>query len=238
MDSYHFKEAATMLFGGIQKLTLLDFPGNVACILFTQGCNFRCPFCHNSSLVKASSQPQLTEEEILSFLIKRQGILEGVCITGGEPLIHPDLPGFIKKVKELGYKVKLDTNGSFPERLKFLIDENLLDYVAMDVKNSFAKYPLTTGLGTVNTQAIEESIALLLNGTIPYEFRTTVTNELHTAEDIAAIVHLIKGADKYFIQNFVDSGDILKEGMHPVAQAEIEKMAIIAQNIVPNTKIR
>ncbi len=226
-----------MLFGGIQKLTLLDFPGNVACILFTPGCNFRCPFCHNSSLVK-SSQPQLTEEEILSFLKKRQGILEGVCITGGEPLIHPDLPEFIRKVKELGYKVKLDTNGSFPLRLKALMDDNLLDYVAMDVKNSFHKYPLTTGVDNINTQAIEESIAILLNSTIPYEFRTTVTNELHTAEDIKSIAALIKGADKYFIQNFVDSGDILEEGMHPVAQNEIEKMAKIAQNIVPNTKIR
>lgn len=226
-----------MLFGGIQKLTLLDFPGNVACILFTPGCNFRCPFCHNSSLVK-SSQPQLTEEEILSFLKKRQGILEGVCITGGEPLIHPDLPEFIRKVKELGYKVKLDTNGSFPERLKALMNENLLDYVAMDVKNSFHKYPLTTGVDNINIQDIEESIAILLNSTIPYEFRTTVTNELHTAEDIKSITALIKGADKYFIQNFVDSGDILEEGMHPVAQNEIEKMAKIAQNIVPNTKIR
>ena len=226
-----------MLFGGIQKLTLLDFPGNVACILFTPGCNFRCPFCHNSSLVK-SSQPQLTEEEILSFLKKRQGILEGVCITGGEPLIHPDLPEFIKKVKELGYKVKLDTNGSFPLRLKALMDDNLLDYVAMDVKNSFHKYPLTTGVDNINIQDIEESIAILLNSTIPYEFRTTVTNELHTAEDIKSITTLIKGADKYFIQNFVDSGDILEEGMHPVAQNEIEKMAKIAQNIVPNTKIR
>lgn len=226
-----------MLFGGIQKLTLLDFPGKVACILFTPGCNFRCPFCHNSSLVK-SSLPQLTEEEILSFLKKRQGILEGVCITGGEPLIHPDLPGFIKKVKELGYKVKLDTNGYLPQRLKALMNENLLDYVAMDVKNSFVKYPLTTGVDNINTQAIEESIALLLEGKIPYEFRTTVTNELHTAEDIKSITALIKGADKYFIQNFVDSGDILKEGMHPVAQSEIEKMAIMAQNIVPNTKIR
>ncbi|MBQ3110101.1 MAG: anaerobic ribonucleoside-triphosphate reductase activating protein [Clostridia bacterium] len=226
-----------MLFGGIQKLTLLDFPGNVACILFTPGCNFRCPFCHNSSLVK-SSQPQLTEEEILSFLKKRQGILEGVCITGGEPLIHPDLPEFIKKVKELGYKVKLDTNGSFPLRLKALMDDNLLDYVAMDVKNSFHKYPLTTGVDNINIQDIEESIAILLNSTIPYEFRTTVTNELHTAEDIKSITTLIKGADKYFIQNFVDSGDILEEGMHPVTQNEIEKMAKIAQNIVPNTKIR
>ncbi len=226
-----------MLFGGIQKLTLLDFPGNVACILFTPGCNFRCPFCHNSSLVK-SSQPQSTEEEILSFLKKRQGILEGVCITGGEPLIHPDLPEFIKKVKELGYKVKLDTNGSFPLRLKALTDDNLLDYVAMDVKNSFHKYPLTTGVDNINIQDIEESIAILLNSTIPYEFRTTVTNELHTAEDIKSITALIKGADKYFIQNFVDSGDILEEGMHPVAQNEIEKMAKIAQNIVPNTKIR
>ncbi len=226
-----------MVFGGIQKLTLLDFPGAVACILFTKGCNFRCPFCHNSSLVN-SSQPDITQEEILAFLKKRQGILEGVCITGGEPLIHPDLPLFIKKVKALGYKVKLDTNGSFPQSLNELLNENLLDYVAMDVKNSFPKYPLTTGCENINTQDIEKSIALLLENRVPYEFRTTVTNELHTKEDILSVASLIKGAEKYFIQNFVDSGDILEEGMHPVAQNEIEKMAKIAQNIVPNTKIR
>ncbi|MBQ8541252.1 MAG: anaerobic ribonucleoside-triphosphate reductase activating protein [Clostridia bacterium] len=227
-----------MVFGGIQKLTLLDFPHTVSCILFTKGCNFRCPFCHNTPLVVPSETENLTEAEILSFLKKRQGILDGVCITGGEPLIHPNLPDFIRKVKDLGYKVKLDTNGSFPLRLSHLIDEGLLDYVAMDVKNSFSKYPLTAGCDSIKLDDIEKSIALLLKGNIPYEFRTTVTSELHTEEDIAEICSLIKGADKYFIQNFVDSGDILKGGLHPMAQSEIEKMAYIAQNIVPNTKIR
>lgn len=228
-----------MVFGGIQKLTLLDFPGTVSCILFTKGCNFRCPFCHNTPLLVPSSHTEaLTEEEILSFLKKRQGILDGVCITGGEPLIHPTLPEFIKKVKALGYKIKLDTNGSFPERLSFLIEEGLVDYVAMDIKNSFPKYPLTAGCESINLEDIEKSIALLLKGNIPYEFRTTVCAELHTEDDIAAIANLIKGAEKYFIQNFKDSGDILSSGLHPLMQSEIEKMAILAQNIVPNTKIR
>lgn len=227
-----------MVFGGIQKLTLLDFPGTVACTLFTKGCNFRCPFCHNASLIKCSSLPDLTQEEILAFLKKRQGILEGVCITGGEPLMHRTLPDFIRKVKALGYKVKLDTNGSFPYRLSSLIEEGLLDYVAMDVKNSLEKYRITTECELHEIQQVTESIALLLSGTIPFEFRTTVCAELHTADDIAKISDMIKGADKYFIQNFVDSGDILESGLHPVAQSEMEKMAKIAQNIVSNTKIR
>lgn len=227
-----------MVFSGFQKLTLLDFPGMVACTLFTKGCNFRCPFCHNASLVNVTNLPEYTEEEVLAFLKKRQGILEGVCITGGEPLLHPSLPDFIRKVKALGYKVKLDTNGSFPERLKALTDENLLDYVAMDIKNSFEKYPLTAGCDKLDLSLIEKSIDLIMEGSIPYEFRTTVANELHTEEDILAIANRIKGADKYFLQNFKDSGDILQEGLSPVPAVILEEMAEKAQNIVPNTRFR
>ncbi|MBQ6794846.1 MAG: anaerobic ribonucleoside-triphosphate reductase activating protein [Clostridia bacterium] len=227
-----------MNFSGFQKLTLLDFPGTVACTLFTKGCNFRCPFCHNASLVNATNLPEYEEEEVLAFLKKRQGILEGVCITGGEPLLHPSLPDFIRKVKNLGYKVKLDTNGSFPQRLKALIDENLLDYVAMDIKNSFEKYHLTAGCDNLDLSLIEESIDLLMKGNIPYEFRTTVANELHTIDDILAIANRIKGADKYFLQNFKDSGDILEDGLSPFDPALLQDMTKKAQNIVPNTSFR
>ncbi len=227
-----------MIFSGFQKLTLLDFPGTVACTLFTKGCNFRCPFCHNASLVTSSDLPEFSEEEVLAFLKKRQGILEGVCITGGEPLLHPSLPDFIKKVKALGYKVKLDTNGSFPQRLEALISENLLDYVAMDIKNSFEKYHITSGCESANLSDIEKSIDLLMQGTIPYEFRTTVCKELHTSYDILAIANRIKGAERYFLQNFVDSGDILTPNLSPVDPSTLEEMTAKAQNIVPNTRFR
>lgn len=227
-----------MTFSGLQKLTLLDFPGMVACILFTKGCNFRCPFCHNASLVNQSDLPEYSEEEILAFLKKRQGILEGVCITGGEPLIHPSLPDFIKKVKALGYKVKLDTNGSFPQRLQTLLDESLLDYVAMDIKNSFDKYPVTAGCESLDVTAIEKSIDILLKGTVPYEFRTTVCANFHTVDDIIAIANRIKGADKYFLQNFVDSGDILETDISAVSPELLQEMTKKAQNIVPNTSFR
>ncbi len=227
-----------MIFSGFQKLTLLDFPGTVACTLFTKGCNLRCPFCHNASLVTSTPLPEYPEEEILSFLKKRQGILEGVCITGGEPLLHPSLPDFIKKVKTLGFKVKLDTNGTFPERLSSLISENLLDYVAMDIKNSFEKYPLTTGCESINLSDIKKSIDLLMEGSIPYEFRTTVCAELHTTEDILSIARRIRGSEKYFLQNFKDSGNILTQGLSPVAPTLLEEITKKAQNIVPNTSFR
>ncbi len=222
-----------MIFGGFQKLTLLDFPGVVACTLFTKGCNFRCPFCHNALLVtQIEESASYSEEEILAFLKKRQGVLEGVCITGGEPLLHPELEGFIAQVKALGYKVKLDTNGSFPHRLKALVAKGLLDYVAMDIKNCFEKYPLTAGLRggpeegktTALLADVEESIDFLLTGSIPYEFRTTVAKELHTVEDIARIADRIRGAERYFLQNFSDSGNIIGGGLSPVDETTIEAM--------------
>ncbi len=227
-----------MIFSGFQKLTLLDFPGTVACTLFTQGCNFRCPFCHNASLVTASALSEYSEKEVLDFLGKRRGILEGVCITGGEPLLCPTLPDFIARVRHLGYKVKLDTNGSFPEALKKLLDKGMLDYVAMDIKNSFEKYPLTAGWEKVSVPDIEKSIDLLMNGTVPYEFRTTVCAELHTPEDITAIAERIRGAERYFLQNFVDSGDVLTPGLSPVEPSLLQCMTQKAQELVPNTSFR
>ncbi len=214
-----------MTFGGFQKLTLLDFPGVVACTLFTKGCNFRCPFCHNAPLVNRLEQAaDFSEDEVLSYLRKRQGILEGVCITGGEPLIQPELEDFITNVKSMGYKVKLDTNGSFPHKLKELVSKGLLDYVAMDIKNSFGKYPATAGCESVSMQDIEESIDFLLSGALEYEFRTTVARELHTIEDIRLIAKRIQGATRYYIQNFSDTGNIIGSSLSSVDEAVIEAM--------------
>ncbi len=222
-----------MIFGGLQKLTLLDFPGVVSCIVFTRGCNFLCPFCHNALLVNRTDEAQETdEEEIISFLNKRKGVLEGVVITGGEPLLHPGLENFIVRVRELGYKVKLDTNGSLPDRLKDLVSKGLLDYVAMDIKNSFEKYLQTAGTDRVRIQDIEESIDFLLSGAVPYEFRTTVTAELHTPQDIVSVARWIEGAERYFLQNFKDSGDLVGQGNSPVSDEILEEMCTFAKKYV------
>ncbi len=223
---------------GLQKLTLLDFPGRTACTVFTGGCNFRCPFCHNALLVtKIDPSATMEEEEFFAFLKKREGILDGVCITGGEPLLQPDIEPFIRRIKEMGFMVKLDTNGAFPDRLAHLIAEGLLDYVAMDIKNSLEKYALTAGV-EVDTAAIEKSIDLLLSGKVDYEFRTTVTNELHTEEDILHIASRIQGAKAYFLQNFVDSGNLIGSGFSPVSEENMIRMRSRAQSLVPVAAIR
>lgn len=226
-----------MFFAGFQKLTLLDYPGKVACLLFTMGCNFRCPFCHNASLVRAEEKAAVSEEEILSFLKKRQGVLDGVCISGGEPLLHRGLYDFIKEVKSLGYSVKLDTNGSFPDALKALVSERMIDYVAMDIKNSFESYSKTSGINT-DLDKIKESIDFLMSDAVDYEFRTTLVKELHTYEDMESIGKMIKGAKRYFLQNFVDSGDVLLPNMHPFGKNELEKTLEIARKYVPDTTFR
>ena len=185
-----------MRIGGIQKLTLLDFPGKVACTVFTVGCNFRCPFCHNASLVTHTQDAgSLGEDEILSFLSKRKGIIEGVCLTGGEPLIWQDTADFLGRVKSMGYAVKLDTNGSYPDRLAEILENSLADYVAMDIKNSRQKYPAAAG--TENAlESVEKSVELLLSGKVPFEFRTTAVKGLHTGADIESIARWIKGAER------------------------------------------
>ncbi len=229
-----------MEFGGFQKLTVLDYPGHVACIIFTKGCNFRCPFCHNALLVENDDEQIYNEDEIIAFLEKRKKVLDGVCITGGEPLLHKELKAFLKKVKAMGYDVKLDTNGSFPERLRELVEAGLVDYVAMDIKNTFEKYSQTAG-ADVDTDKIKESIEFLLKGTVNYEFRTTVTDELHTASDIENIARSISGAEKYFIQNFVDSGNILEKNLknlHPADGEKLRKMALEAEKHGISVKIR
>ncbi len=228
-----------MDFGGLQKLTLLDFPGKVACTVFTKGCNFLCPFCHNSLLVNRTREAATySEEEILSFLEKRQGILEGVCITGGEPLLHPQLPDFIRKVKALGFNVKLDTNGTFPQRLKDLVGEGLLDYVAMDIKNSKEKYALTAGVETLNLSAVEESVAFLLSGKVDFEFRTTVVKELHGVQDIESISRWVQGAPRYFLQTFTDSGDLICPGFSAHSPDVMAEMRSVCLPNVPQTELR
>ncbi|MBQ1755816.1 MAG: anaerobic ribonucleoside-triphosphate reductase activating protein [Oscillospiraceae bacterium] len=228
-----------MKLGGLQKMTLLDFPGRVACTVFTVGCNFRCPFCHNSSLVVSPQAAELSQDAFFAFLKKRQGLLDGVAITGGEPVMHPDLPELMRRIRELGFAVKLDTNGSFPERLAAILEEGLADYVAMDIKNSREKYEQTAGLAGILPQ-VEQSVRLLMEGGTPFEFRTTLVDELHEPEDFTAIGAWIGGDEPYFIQGFVDSGDILAGGGRFHA-ADAEKAAACleaAKAFLPMAQLR
>ena len=228
-----------MQFSGFQKLTLLDYPEKTACTLFTAGCNFRCPFCHNAGLVTHIDNTNFfTEEYVLDYLKKRKGILDGVCITGGEPLMHKELPNFIKKAKELGYLVKLDTNGSYPERLQSLIDDGLIDYVAMDIKNAHEKYLVTADCSDDELQNVIKSVEILKQNKIDYEFRTTVVKEYHDAEDVKKIAEWIRGADKYFLQNFIDSGDLIKNNLSAHPRETLEFMRSLAQDIIPKVEIR
>ena len=227
-----------MKISGFQKLTLLDFPEKVACIVFTAGCNFRCPFCHNASLVLGGAEEVHPEEEILSYLEKRRGLLDGVCITGGEPLLQSDIKDFIKKIKELGYAVKLDTNGCYPEKLKAIVNEGLIDYVAMDVKNCLSDYGKTVGIKDFDTAPVKESVDFLINGKVDFEFRTTVVKELHTIEGIKALAREIKGAPRYFLQSFVDSGDLIGENLSGYDREILEEMAAVAKETLDIVEIR
>ena len=228
-----------MRIDGLQKMTLLDFPGKVACTVFTGGCNFRCPFCHNALLVtELPENPDYTVDEILSFLKKRAGLLDGVAITGGEPLMNPDIADFIKQIRDLGYSVKLDTNGSYPDRLKSIVGEGLVDYVAMDIKNCKEKYAETVGLKSYDLSKIEESVDFLKTNAVDYEFRTTVVKEFHTVEDIRKAAEWIKGAKRYFIQNFVDSGNLIDGSVSGVDKSIMLEMQKTAAEFVPQTQIR
>lgn len=228
-----------MKIAGLQKLTLLDFPGKTACTVFTAGCNFRCPFCHNASLVTHISEDGgITEEEFFKFLSKRQGILDGVCITGGEPTLQPDLEEFILKIRQLGFLVKLDTNGYMPDKLKSLIDKGLLDYVAMDIKNSPKSYGKTVGIENFDITPINRSIEILKKGRVDFEFRTTVVQELHTVRDITEIGKWIKGKEKYFLQSFVDSGDIIEEDLSGYDKNTMKELVKLLESDLPNTRLR
>ncbi len=228
-----------MELGGLQKLTLLDYPGQVACTIFTAGCNLRCPFCHNAGLVTRPVEAGLQQEELLAFLKKRQGLLDGVCITGGEPLLHPDLPGLIQKIKDLGYRVKLDTNGTFPQKLQQILQDGLCDYVAMDIKNAPRRYGETVGMdaGAV-LPAVQKSVELLLGGQVDYEFRTTLVAQFHSIEEFYELGPWLQGARHYYLQRFVDSGDLIRPGLTHVPEDTAKAMVLAVQPYVPNTALR
>jgi len=214
---------------GLQRVTLLDFPGKVACTVFTVGCNFRCPFCHNASLVTKESSSDttgdLSTEDFFAFLAIRRGKLDGVCVSGGEPLLQPDIRAFIVRIREMGFAVKLDTNGSFPEVLAGLLAEGLLDYVAMDIKSSPEHYAAAVGLASAPIDRIGQSVQILLSSGVPFEFRTTVVDELHSVEDFRRIGEWIDGAPRYYLQEYTDSGDTLCRGCHPMSRERIEEAA-------------
>ena len=223
---------------GLQKMTLLDFPGHVACTVFLGGCDFCCPFCHNFELIDGTAQPVTDSAALLSFLKKRKGLLDGVAFTGGEPLLHTDLPALMAAVRALGYAVKLDTNGYHPDRLRAVLEAGLVDYVAMDVKNSPAKYALTCGVETVDLEKIRASIALLIDGKCDYEFRTTVVKPLHEAADFDAIGKEIRGAKRYFLQCFTDRDTVPFQNLSAPTADEMKTFAEIARKYVPATALR
>jgi pyruvate formate lyase activating enzyme len=224
---------------GLRKLTLLDYPGQVACTVFTCGCNFRCPFCHNPVLVTGNEGDlEYSFGEILEFLEERTGRLEGVCVTGGEPLMHRDTILFIQAAKALGYKVKLDTNGSFPERVKELLADGAVDFVAMDIKNSPAKYAETSGIP--NWEKVRESVELLKKSSVDHEFRTTVTGNLHEKSDFTAIGSWLAGEERYFLQGFKDSGEILggDSGRFAVSDEQLKEFLAEVRKFIPSAQIR
>ena len=223
---------------GLQKMTLLDFPGRVACTVFLGGCDFRCPFCHNFELVDGSAPAIMDEEELFRFLEKRTGLLDGVAITGGEPCLRPDLPDFIRRIRKLGFAVKLDTNGTHPALLRALMDEGLVDYVAMDIKNSPEHYACTVGLGSVDLAPVRESVRLLMAGDTEYEFRTTVVDELHSAEDFEAIAAWIAGSKHYFLQAFTDRDSVPFGNLHAPSAEKLREYAAIVRKTVPDTQLR
>ncbi len=223
---------------GIQKVTLLDFPGHVACTIFLGGCNFNCPYCHNSSLIRSNLADEvLTKEELYEYLNRRKGLLDGVAITGGEPLLHNEIVDLIKSIKDLGYKVKLDTNGSFPEKLKHLIDEKLVDYVAMDIKNTLEKYPLTIGCNT-DIAKVKESINILMNSDIEYEFRTTVVKDYHEIADFHKIGEMIKYAKRYFIQSYKYQDSVRIKTLSAMTKEELQMCLDIVKEYVKNSSLR
>ncbi len=227
-----------MKIAGLQKLTLLDYPGKVACTVFTYGCNFRCPFCHNASLVlPKSGEEYMSEDEFFAFLKKRQGILDGVVITGGEPTVSVGLDEFMKKIREHGYPVKLDTNGALPEKLRPLLQSGLPSYIAMDIKTLPEKYESVAGV-FVEPKAILESISMIRGSGIPYEFRTTVVKGLHTKEDIVAIAKMLGEGVNYFLQGFVDSGDILSGGCSAFSPEEMHEIVEAARVYCPSVVLR
>ena len=223
---------------GLNKTTLLDYPECVAATVFAGGCNFRCPFCHNGDLVLHSAKmKEYSEEEVLNFLNKRKNVLEGVCVTGGEPTLYSDLPEFIAKIKAMGYKVKLDTNGSNPKMLKRLVEGKLVDYVAMDIKAPVSEYNKVCGV-QVDTESVQQSVAYLKQGEIPYEFRTTVVKELHTKQDILEIGKWILGAENYYLQSYRETDENICKGFSAMEKEELFELEMELKKSIKNVKVR
>ena len=226
-----------MDFVGIDKLSLLDFDEKLSCVLFTKSCNFRCPFCHNG-LTVLEAKTYIPFDEILSFLESRKGKLDAVVITGGEPTLMDDIVDKIKTVKSMGFLIKLDTNGTRPDVLKQLLELHLLDYVAMDIKNSIEKYPLTCGIKAIDQTKIKDSIRLIENSGVDYEFRTTLVNEFHSLKSIKEMGELIKGAKKLYLQQFVDREGVIQKGLHPVDENLANTYKEILSEYVDNVYLR
>ena len=223
---------------GLQKMTLLDYPGKVACTVFFGGCDMRCPFCHNAELLDGSAPAVMDDEDLLEFLKKRKGLLDGVAITGGEPLLQKDLPDLAARIREIGYPVKLDTNGTHPDRLSRMIRSGLVQYVAMDIKNSPERYAQTAGLEKLDLGPIRESAALLMEGRTEYEFRTTAVAELHDDESFEKIASWISGAAHYYIQKFTDRDTVPFEGFHSPTEEQMRRWKEIVLPCVPSAELR
>lgn len=225
---------------GLQKLALVDYPGKLAATVFTGGCNLRCPFCHNAPLVtRLEENPEEYDPaEVLAFLKTRRGLLDGVVISGGEPLTQSGVEDFAKAVRDLGFSVKLDTNGAFPRRLRSMLSAGIIDYVAMDIKNSTEKYPRTVGIPGFDTAPVRESAALLMDGGVPFEFRTTLVREFHTRDDLLAIGEWLRGAPRYFLQTFVDSGNLIGQGLHPFTPEEMRAFAEVVRPFFGAVEVR
>lgn len=226
-----------MNIAGLQKTTLLDYPGRVAATIFTSSCNMRCPFCHNMDLV-TSPVSGYSEREVLDFLAKRAGLLEGVCITGGEPTLWPELPSFIKQIKSLSLDVKLDTNGTNPDMMKMLIDEGLIDYVAMDIKSSLSEYPKVCGVDNIDLDKIKRSVNLLINGSVEYEFRTTMVASFHTMDVMKDIGLFLKGAKNYYLQSFIDSEFVPNHELSAPSKEDLLAMAKMLEEYISNVSLR
>ena len=227
-----------MLIHGLQKMTLLDYPGYVACTVFLSGCDFRCPYCHNFELVNGTADPIMDEDEFFGFLGKRKGLIDGVCISGGEPLLHKDIEIFIRKIREMGYKIKLDTNGYHPDMLKKLIDEGLLDYIAMDIKNSIAKYSLTVNVPNIDTSIIKKSISIIMHSGVDYEFRTTVAGGLHEVDDFEQIGFLIQNAKAYYLQQFTMRDTVPCKELYSPSSEDMETFLQVVKKYVDSALLR
>ena len=224
---------------GLQKLAMVDYPGKLAATVFTGGCNLRCPFCHNALLVtRLDETPELGEEAILSFLATRTKLLDGVVLSGGEPLLQPDAADFLRKIRQMGFAVKLDTNGFFPDRLSAILEEGLVDYVAMDIKNAPEKYPITCGIPGLDTAPVAESVKLLRQSGVDFEFRTTLVREFHTPEDLLAIGRWLEGSPRYFLQAFLDSGNLVGSGCSPFTPQEMRDFSLLLRPFFGEVNLR